>query len=239
MGGAEQQVGPQLQGFDVEIGLVKAVEEHQPIGSGRHQSGRQGAEVGEKGAEFHRQRQGHLGAHLGDDLLHLGLDRGAAEAGIGGNGINIQFDRLGAGLLDLAGQLHPAAGPKAIEAGDHRHPQPGPGLADQIEIGLGTAVAEGPFRQVAEGLGIAVATSDGVAVQLQLVALDLLFKQGMEHDRAGPGQLERLELGQAFAQGRRRPHHQRVAQLQAQVGGGEIDAGHGFTSWPGLAPGPA
>ena len=85
VGGAEQQVGAQLQGFDVEIALVEAVEQHQPIGAGGHQAGRQGAEVGEKGAQFHRQRHGHLGAHLGDDLLHLGLNRGAAKAGIGGN----------------------------------------------------------------------------------------------------------------------------------------------------------
>jgi hypothetical protein len=80
VGGAEQQVGPQLQPFDVDVGLVEAVEQHQPIGSGGGQARRHGAEVGEKGAELHGQGHGQLGAQLGHDLLQLGLNRGAARA---------------------------------------------------------------------------------------------------------------------------------------------------------------
>ena len=91
VGGGKQQVGPHLHRLDVDIGLVEAVEQHQPIGACCSQTLSHGAEVGEEGAQLHGQGQAHLGAHLAHDLLQLGFDGGTGELRVGGNGVDVEL----------------------------------------------------------------------------------------------------------------------------------------------------
>ncbi len=49
-------------------------------------------------------------------------------------------------------------------------------------------------------------------MQVELLLLQLLLKQGMEHDRRSPGLLEPPQVGRIFTQGSGGPHHQRAAQ---------------------------
>ena len=236
VGGGEQQVGAQHQLFNVDVRLVEAVEQHQAIGARQHQAAGHGAQVGEEGAELHRQGQAHLGAHLAHDLLHLGFDRGAAELGIGGQGIDVQLQGRGAGGLDAAGRLHPAAGVTAVEAGDHRDRQLTAGLLDQAQIGVRPLVHHRPLGQVAEGLAVALLPLAGMPVQGQLLLLDLLLEQRMQHHRGGALRLQFHQLLHVLAEGQGRPHHQGRAQRQTQVAGAQIGLGErGGHGWPSAA----
>ena len=60
----------------------------------------------------------------------------------------------------------------------------------------------------------------------------------MQHDRGRSTALQRTQLLAGFTQGRRRPHHQRMAQGQAQVGGGKIGAAHDKDAPGEISPGP-
>ena len=227
MGGGEQQVGAQGERFDVDIGLVEAVEEHQAIGAGRHQSLGQGRQVCVEGRQLHRQRQRHLGAHLPHDLLHLGFDGGAAEVGVGGHAVDVELDGAGARGLQAPGRRHPAAGPGAVEAGDHGNGKPLARLFEVAQVEILAAMKERRFGEIIEGFGIAVAALLRLPPEVELLALDLLLEQRMQHHRGGAGVLQAQQGVEVLAQGGGGAGHQGGAQGQAQPGGGEVGSTHG------------
>src|SRR4030095_3158621 len=99
VGVAEDQVGDDLQGFEIEIRLIEAVEQYQPIGAGRIQAF---GHVGH-GAEVRSQLDGHRD---GDFVLYgvdqvdvLLLHLGARNTSVHRDVVDIQFERIGAGLL--------------------------------------------------------------------------------------------------------------------------------------------
>ena len=181
------------------------------------------------------ERIGYNGARAGGFDAHscavlVALDQQSPDIAQGVNEADDHdgdpLDRIGAGLLNLAGEPHPVAGPDPVEAGDHGHGQPGPGSADLLQDDPVAAMAQTGLRQIAEGLAITVGPLQRQPVQGQLVPLDLLLEQGVEHHRGGTGVLEGDQLLQVVAEGRRSPHHQGSAQLQPQVTDRQVGVAH-------------
>ena len=90
-----------LQVLGVNIGLVEAVEEHDPIGARLLQLPGEVRERGEEGRELHGDRDLQRRFHRAHDVERAALDRGAFLGRIGGKVVDVQLERVGAGLLDL------------------------------------------------------------------------------------------------------------------------------------------
>ena len=96
------------------------------------------------------------------------------------------------------------------------------GLLEMAQVEVFPAMEDRWLRHVGERLAIAIGAGHGMAVQVELLLLDLFLKQRMEHDRRCPGPLQGLQLVQLLAEGRGSAHHQGAAQGQAEIGGGEV-----------------
>ena len=97
---AELDAGDDVEGVEVEVGLVEAVEQHESVGAGVDDPGR---EVGHRRvvrAELDGQRDADLGADRGDDVEVGGLDVGRGAVGIGGDVVEVELDGVGAGVFD-------------------------------------------------------------------------------------------------------------------------------------------
>ena len=115
----------------------------------------------------------------------------------------------------------------AVEAGDHGNLQGGAGPLEMAQVELRTHVEEGGRGHVAEGFAVALAAHQAEVVEVELLLLQLLLKQGMEDDGGGSRLLQSPQHGGIFAEGRGRAHHEGAAQGKAEPSGGEIRLGHG------------
>jgi hypothetical protein len=120
-GVAQDQVGHHFQRFQVEIGLVEAIEKHQAVAPAASSFGhvRHRAEVR---AELH----GH-GDMPTAAFTALSPDRCIAAPPVRRTSpghrdvVDVQLQRVGAGLLHLVWRsFEPAAHGRAVQAGDHR-----------------------------------------------------------------------------------------------------------------------
>jgi len=87
--------------------------------------------------------------------VHL-LDLAASQLGIGGNVVDVQLERVRAGLLDLPGVRDPAARRDTVEAADDRDVHGRLGPPDVLEVGVGAEVVARHVREVRDRLGIAL-----------------------------------------------------------------------------------
>lgn len=149
----------------------------------------------EERAQLHRQRHAHFSAHLPHDLFHLGFNGGAAQVGIGGQGKNVQLDGTGARPLQLPGNVHPTPGVLAVEAGNHRDRELGPGLLQMAQVEPCAHMEQGGIRHVAQRFAIAFTSLQAQVVQVELFLLQLFLKQGMEHDGGSSCLLQLQQLG--------------------------------------------
>ena len=93
--------GDDAEGVHVEIGLVKAVEEHQPVGAGVDGGD---TEVGERRVvrrQLHGERHPDLGANLLDRGDVSCLDLRSVDRRIGDDVVQVQFEGVGARGLEL------------------------------------------------------------------------------------------------------------------------------------------
>ena len=135
LGGIRQvQARDRLEGLDVDVGLVEAVEQHEAVGARPVQL------LGEvrQRREERRQLDGHRdGDRLLDrpqDLDRPLLDVGAGLLRVGGDEVDVQLERVGAGLLDRLRVRQPALGGGAVERRDHRDLHRRLDLADLLEV---------------------------------------------------------------------------------------------------------
>lgn len=105
------------------------------------------------------------------------------EVGVGGNEIQIEFERIRAGLLDLVRVLDPAAARNAVEAGDHGKIDRRFGSTQMLEIQIRGQLVVVEIREVAQSLGGAVAAVRQAVIRRQAFVSDLLLKERVEHDR--------------------------------------------------------
>ena len=106
---AEDQVRDYFERFQVEIGLIEAVEEHQRVGA----RGVQAAGHVAHGTEVGPQLDGDGNLDAGFDFLHQVavdlFDGGAGGIEVVGDVIDVELERVGAGLLHFFGVGDPAA----------------------------------------------------------------------------------------------------------------------------------
>jgi hypothetical protein len=217
LGGRQRQLGGHLQGVEVEVGLVEAVEQHQPVSAGPDQLVGQVGQRAEVGAELDRQRDADALADRADQLDNAPLDLGAVQLGAGGDEVDVQLQGVGAGLLEQGGLLDPAAGGDAVEAGDHRDLQAGPDLLDQHQVAVGAGVV------LVEGQRRGQAVRPGLQQPPDLLGLqpELFLEQRRQHHSRRPGRLQPPQPVQAAGQ-RRGRGDQRAAQVQAQIAGMQV-----------------
>ncbi|OPZ77168.1 MAG: hypothetical protein BWY77_01751 [bacterium ADurb.Bin431] len=206
------------EGFQIEIGLVKAVEKDQgiracviePLG---HRCSR-----AEKGAQLHGNRD--LDAAL-DGLEDVDVDLfnlGAGADRIGGKHVDVELESISARLLHLAGIVDPATSGDPVEAGDNRDSGRLLGLADVLKIALRPKPILLRLGKIGQRLGKTVGAKAEEMIQLLGLERDLLFEKGIENDRRCPGILEILDGIQILGEGGGR-RNQRVLELQAHIGG--------------------
>ncbi len=129
------------------------------------------------------------------------LDLLAGLVEIGGDVVEVQLDRIGAGVLELAGEAGPAAGCGAVERG---HDGDVEGLFQLGDLGEGGRGADGEDVGVGEeraGFGVGVDVVVEEPVGGELVGDELLLEQRVQHDCAGARVDEAACRGEVVAQG--------------------------------------
>ena len=91
-----------LELLDVDVGLVKAVEQDQPVGAGLVELTGEMGEGGEERRQLDGDRDRDAALHLAHDVDGLALDLGGAHRHVAGGVIEVQLEAVGAGLLDQA-----------------------------------------------------------------------------------------------------------------------------------------
>ena len=136
--------------------------------------------------------------------------------------VEVQFERVGARVAELAGEVGPPARRDAVERRDDGHVERGAqrfevaqgwGRADREDIGVG---------QEGAGFGVGVDVRVEESVRGELVVDDLFFEHRMQHNGAGARGDEALRGSDVVGE-RRRADHQRAAQSEAEPVGREVD----------------
>jgi hypothetical protein len=96
-GRAQQDVGHHLEVLQVDVRLVKPVEQHQAVGARLIQALGHVGEVGEERAQLDRHRDGDLFLHRLDDV-HVGvLDFRRGRVRVGRDGVDVELQGIGSG----------------------------------------------------------------------------------------------------------------------------------------------
>ncbi len=102
--------GHDRQRLEVDVGLEEAVEEDEPVRAGDGEPRRKVRERGEERAELDRERDPHLRPHRADDVEDPRLDLVGRPSRVRLDRVDVQLERVGAGLLDQPRVPDPAAG---------------------------------------------------------------------------------------------------------------------------------
>jgi hypothetical protein len=70
------------------------------------------------------------------------------EIGAGGDKVNVEFQRIGAGLLDHLGIAGPAAGGDPVQATDDRDVNSGFGLTDELQVNIRSVAVLGGLGEI-------------------------------------------------------------------------------------------
>ena len=90
--------GRNLERLQLDVGLVKTIEEHQRVGAMMIGPAREMHKIGEEGTELHRDRYFQLRFDRRQDGEVFGFDFFGRPIRIGGNRINVQLQCIGARL---------------------------------------------------------------------------------------------------------------------------------------------
>ena len=151
------------------------------------------------------------------DLEHALLDVRARLRPVGGDHVDVQLERVGAGLLDLLGvaRASPSAVVPLSEAMtgtlDRRLD-----LADLLEVLAGPEGEVVGLREVGERLGEALLVHLHVVDHALLFVGDLLLEQRAQDDGRRAGVLEPLHPVELVGH-RRGAGHQRVGEAEAKI----------------------
>jgi len=108
-----------LEIFNVEIGLVKAVEQHEGVGTSIVETPGHVDHRAEEWRQFDSNRNLQAGSYLVHEFAIAVLDGIAAFVRVGFDRVEVELDSVGAGLLHFAGIANPAAWRGAVQTGDH------------------------------------------------------------------------------------------------------------------------
>jgi len=218
IGGAEDQVRRHGQVFQVDVGLVEAVKQHQGISAGGIEFPRHVGEGAEGVAELDGHGDLHAAFHLLDEIAILALDLLGGGVGIVGDIVDVQFQGIGAGLLHLFRILRPAAARDAVEAGDDGNINGRFCVMDQLQVGVGADLVTRQVGEIAERFGKTVDAVGQAAIEVVAVDGDLLLEERMEDDGRCAVVFHLADIGEVLGQ-RRAGDHQGVFQRQAEIFG--------------------
>src|SRR6266508_11906 len=140
----------------------------QPSGAGVDHLQGQVAHGAEEGAELDRHWDPELVPHGAHQRGAAVLDLVAGQAEVGGDEVDVELDRVGAGLFQQRRVLDPLAGFDGVEAGDHGNVQRRLGLLHQGQVALraGVVVAQ-PGQGPREALAAEAERSEEHTAELQ------------------------------------------------------------------------
>ena len=111
-----------LEIVQIEVRLVEAVEQHQRVGAGLVEAARDVGGGAEDMAELDRDRDADARLDLPHQVHVLLLHVLAGHVRVGGDVVDVQLQRIGAGFLESARVAVQPPGGDPVEAGDDRNP---------------------------------------------------------------------------------------------------------------------
>ena len=207
--------------LDVDVRLIEAVEKNHAGCAERVELFGEMAGRREERRQFHRDRDGDGVPDLCQDVDRALFHRDSGFVGIGGDVIDVELERVRAGLFDQVGVVNPAAHAHAVERADHRDVHRLLDAGDLVQVAVRPEAVVLHFREIGDGLGERFRRVLGVGEFRDLVVGDLLLKKRVHDDGGGPGVFEAAHVVELVNERRGSGHH-RVFQGQAEVGGGEV-----------------
>ena len=149
------------------------------------------------------------------------FDVAAINSRIGGNEIDIEFQRLRARAFHVVRIIDPAAVGNAIEAGDHRDFQRGGGVLDEGQVTRRIERIGCLCRKIAQRFAKTIRTAVDQILDQCLLAHNLLLENGRQHHCPGAMPLKQLEIVQFRIQ-RTCARNQRACEREPEIGGGQV-----------------
>ena len=143
--------------------------------------------------------------------------------------VDVQLERVRAGVLDSARMGNPAAGGARVQAGDDRDLHLGLDPFEAREIAILGADEGLDRRKVVERLGELLGALLERAIEPDLLGQDLLLEQRRQDDRPHAGTFQPRGGGR-FAVVRGGRGNDRRSELEPQVAGVQVDAHAPFPS---------
>src|SRR5450631_3516195 len=135
-----------------------------------------------------RDREGRL--DQGNQLYLLVLDLPPRQVDIGGDAIEVELERVGAGELKQSRVPHPATRGLPVQAGHHGDRQGLLRLLDMADVAVDDRLMGLSVGEVAGGFRIAAGTHVAQAGGVDVLVLHLLLEQRRQHDGGDTGLLK-------------------------------------------------
>ena len=233
-GVGERDPGRHVERVQVNVRLVEAVEQHQAVRPRLHDLTGEVREGRVVGRELDGERDRDRRPDLGDEVDVGLLAPRRPDQRIGCDVVQVELQRVGAGVLHQARVPDPCAARVGVEAGDDRDRDALLGLLDPLEIALPDTLELGDVGEVVERLGELLRALVEGAGQLDLVVEDLLLEQRGQDDGPDARVLELLHERRVAGQ-RRGGRDDGGSQVQPQVSGPKI-GGHASVPFSALLP---
>lgn len=123
--------------------------------------------------------------YRGNDPKIFNLDLDGVFVRIAGHRVNVQFQTVDAGLLDLLGEFNPSAFGVTIETRNDGHPDRQLGTTQMFQIVLRINSEIFRVRKIGERFGEAFSSLVELGKKVALSVVKLFFEKGVEHDGGG------------------------------------------------------
>jgi hypothetical protein len=90
--------------------------------------------------------------------MHI-LQLYGGHAGVGRQVVEVQLQRVGAGVLDFPGIIDPAAGGNSVQAADHRHAHCPLHLAQVLQVGIRADTVLADLGDIGDGFWVGVSAA--------------------------------------------------------------------------------
>ena len=177
-------MGRNLQRLQIDVRFQIPIEQYQPIRAGGHEPLGKVWQAAEILSQFDRQGDGDGFTYRSNQVDVLLHDAGRGDIRIGGDKIDIQFQRIGSRLFDRFGIACPATGRSTVEAANDRDRNGLFGRFQSVQVALGSRVVIFQIGEIGQRFGKSVGLKFVQVVHLLLMVRDLFLEQRGQ-DRGG------------------------------------------------------